>query len=190
MEFKRIAKFLGLGIIIVILVAFVSMGFVIYDVMSYTSTGSQTLNPAGNVVGNVLVVYDPGISGDAKNAAALIAGDLQAKGYKVDLAGIRSTEATTTSGYDVIIVGGPIYAGNASSSVKSYLNTLKSSESAKIAVFATGQDKDIMNNMEMLKKEVVPLSEGSQLKIIAVTKFVSGEDTNKTASGFVDAILK
>lgn len=190
MELKRIAKFLGLGLVIVILVAFVSMGFVIYDMMSYTATGSQTLNPAGNVVGNALVVYDPGISGDTKNVAALIAGDLQAKGYKVDLAGIRSTEAATTSGYDIIVVGGPVYAGNASSSVKSYLNTLNPSESAKIAVFATGQDKDIMNNMEMLKNEVAPLPEGSQLKIIAVTKFISGEDIDKTVSGFVDAILK
>jgi|GEM_PF-3912661 len=46
MELKRIAKFLGLRIIIVILVAFVSMGFVVYDVMSYTATGSETLNLA------------------------------------------------------------------------------------------------------------------------------------------------
>jgi flavodoxin len=190
METKRIAKFLGLGIIIVILVAFVSMGFVIYDVMSYTATGSETLNPAGNVVGNALVVYNPGISGDAKNVAAVIAGDLQAKGYKVDLAGINSAEASTTSGYDVIIVGGPIYAGNASSSVKSYLNALKPSEDTKIGVFATGQDPDTAKDKSLLLKEAAPLPEGSQLKIIAVTKFISGDNVNKTAATFVDALLK
>jgi hypothetical protein len=48
------------------LVAFVSMGFVFYDVMSYTATDSETLNPAGNVVETALVVYDPGISGFRK----------------------------------------------------------------------------------------------------------------------------
>lgn len=190
MDIKRIAKYAGIGIILIIVGIFAVVGFIAYDVMSYTATGSQTLNPTGNPVGNALVVYDPGITGSAKDVASLIASDLQAKGYKVDLAGIKSTAATNTSRYSIIVIGGPIYAGNASSAVKSYLNSLKPSENTKIAVFASGQDKDILNNQEILKKEVVPLPEGSQLKIIAVTKFISGNETNETAARFVNDLLK
>jgi len=72
-----------------------------------------------------MVVYDPGITGTAKNVADSIAKDLQAKGYRVELAGISSSKADNTSDYSVIVVGGPIYAGNASSSVKEYLKNLK-----------------------------------------------------------------
>lgn len=44
---------------------FTVMGFVIYDVMSYTANGFEAFNPEGNVTGNALVVYDPGISGQS-----------------------------------------------------------------------------------------------------------------------------
>lgn len=83
------------------------MGFVFMDGMSYTATGSQTLNPSGTVTGNALVVYDHGVSGQAKNFAAAVAGDLRDKGYQVVLAGVRSTAASDVAGYGVIVTGGP-----------------------------------------------------------------------------------
>ncbi|MGZ7050281.1 MAG: hypothetical protein ACXVHO_09770, partial [Methanobacterium sp.] len=112
MQTKRILKFAGLGLILIVLVAVASLGFAFYDVMSYTATGSEKLDPAGTMVGKALVVYNPGISGASKNVASKIAQNLQAKGYAVDLAGISSTTAKNTSGYNVIVVGGPVYAGN------------------------------------------------------------------------------
>jgi flavodoxin len=188
METKRILKFAGLGIILIVLIAVVSMGFVFYDVMSYTATGSEKLSPAGAEVGKALVVYDPGISGTSKNVASEIAKSLQAKGYAVDLAGISSTVAKNTSGYDVIVVGGPIYAGNASASVKSYLIGLKPDNNTKIGVFATGSDADILKNQTLLIKEVAP--EGSNLKIVAVTKVINVNEANQKAVEFVNTLLK
>lgn len=190
METKKLLKFTALGAVLFIVIAFGAMGFVTYDVMSYTATSSEKLNPAGTEVGKALVVYDPGISGNAKDVASAIAKNLQTKGYTVDLAGINSETVKNTSEYGIIVVGGPIYAGNASKSVQSYLITLKPPENAKVAVFATGQDADILNNPEMLKKEVAPLPEGSSLKINAVTKFINGEDINKKCADFVNSILK
>ena len=108
MELKKTGKYVGLGIILIVVVAFAGMAFIVYDVMSYTATSSETLNPTGNMAGSALVVYDPGVTGASKNAASVIAGNLQSNGYKVNLAGIRSTEAATTSGYDVIVISGPI----------------------------------------------------------------------------------
>jgi hypothetical protein len=115
---------------------------------------------------------------------------LEVNGYKVSLTGINSVKASTTSGYDVIVVRGPIYAVNASRSVKSYLNALKSSKGTKIAVFASGQDPEIAKNKSLLMKEAAPLPEGSQLKMISVTKFISGESINRTSAVFVDTLLK
>ena len=156
--------------------------------MSYTATGSETLNPAGNVTGNALVVYDPGITGNAKNAAAVVASNLQAKGYKVNLAGIKSTEATTTSGYDIIVISGPVYAGKVSSSVQSYLDTLKPSESTKIGIFTSGGVNDI-NDTALIQKEIT-LPAGGTIKIDTIKKVVNGNDFNKTAALFVDSLLQ
>lgn len=190
MEMKRLLKLTGIGTVIVILAIFGIMGFVMYDVMSYTATDYQKLNPAESAVGKALVVYDPGISGQAKNAAEVIAKDLQGKGYTVNLVGINSAEAKNTSDYNIIIVGGPIYAAKASKSVESYLSTLKTDNDAKIAAFATGQDADVLNNNDLLIKEVAPLPTGSTLKITAVTKIVDMNSVNQQCAIFVDSILK
>lgn len=190
METKKILKFTGLGIVLVILVAFGAMGFVIYDVMSYTATGSEKLNPAGTEVGKALVVYDPGISGASKDTAVAIAKELQTRGYVVELAGISSATAKNTSGYNIIVVGGPIYAGKASASVQFYLSTLKTDDDAKIAVFATGQDPDILNNKELLLKEVAPLPQNSNLKITAVTKVINVNEVNQKSVDFVNVLLQ
>ena len=71
MKIKKIAMGIGLVIILIIAVAIVAMGFIFLDAMSYTATGSETLSPAGNITGNALVVYDPGISGYSKDMATL-----------------------------------------------------------------------------------------------------------------------
>jgi flavodoxin len=190
MKTREILKIAGLGLAAVLIASFALLGLVVFDVISYTATDSQKLNPTVTAVGKALVVYDPGISGQAKDAAETIAKDLQKKGYITDLAGINSEEAKNISEYNFIVVGGPIYAGKASASVKSYLNNLNPPDNAKVAVFATGQDADILNSPEMLKKEVIPLSNDNSFQIVAVTKFIENEDFNKKSAEFVDSILK
>ncbi|MGB9977722.1 flavodoxin family protein [Methanobacterium sp.] len=187
MGLKRIAKFTGLALVLIIIVAFAGMSLVMYDVMSYTATSSETLNPAGNVTGNALVVYDPGFTGNAKNAASVVASDLQAKGYKVNLAGIKSTNAVNNPEYDIIVVSGPVYAGKVSSSAQSYLDTLKTSKNTKIGVFTSGGVNDI-NDTALIQKEIT-LPAGSTIKIEDIKKVVNGKDLDNTAAKFVEALI-
>jgi len=187
---KKIAKVLGIGIIVVIIAALVAVGFIFYDVMSYTATGSQTLNSSAAAVGKALVVYDPGVSGATKNVAGSIARQLQTKGYIVELAGISSAAAAKTSDYTVIVVGGPTYAGNASASVKKYLETLNPPQKTKLGVFTTGQDPDTAKNTTLLLQEAAPLPKNSTLHIKAVIKIVSLENYNQKITDFVNALLQ
>lgn len=176
MDMKNLLKKVGIGLIIIIVVIFAFMGSIIFDVASYTATGSQTLAPNGTTVGNALVVYDPGFSGAATNVASTIASNLQTKGYKVDLVGIRYSKATNTSNYNVIIVGGPIYAGKAASSVQEYLKNLNPAPGTKVGVFATGQDPDTANDYALLLKEAAPLPENSTITINAAVKIVKNDN--------------
>ncbi len=69
MNWLLIGGLVVIGIILIIALAIAIPAFLYMDVMSYTATGSETLNPAGASAGRALVVYDPGVSGAAKNAA-------------------------------------------------------------------------------------------------------------------------
>ena len=188
MEKKKIAKYVGLTIVLIVLIAFASIGIVMGDVMSYTATGSQTLNPNGTSTGKALVVYDPGITGTAKNAAVAIAGDLQAKGYTVTLDGIKSSNVMNTTGYNVIVIGGPVYAGQPASSLQSYLSDITPPKGAKIGVFTTGSVTANSNNTAFVKKEIA-LNNTNIYQIDDVMKFVDTNTINQRANEFVNGLL-
>jgi flavodoxin len=186
MKLWTIVAIIAAIIIAVLVLAFASMAFIVFDMMSYSATGSETMSPAGDAVGKALVVYDPGVSGAAKNAATTIAADLKSKGYRVDLMGIRNPAAADVSGYDLIVVGGPIYVGNASSSVSAYLKTLDPPKDAKIGVFATGSVKPDDADPAALKKEVTSLPADSPIKVTACMKIISNaDDVSKKCNIFV-----
>ncbi len=191
MDIKKIGKFLGIGIITVFIVALAAMGFVFFDLMSYTATGSETLNSNGSSNGNALVVYDPGISGASKDIANAVGKKLQSKGYTVKLAGIRSDVALNTSDYEYIVVGGPIYAGSASNSVKDYLKTLKPTEKTTIGVFASGDDPDTAKNNVTLLEEAAPLPKNSSLQIKAVIKVLTSRGIDEAEmNAFINQLLQ
>ena len=99
----------------------------------------KTLTPQGTSVGNALVLYDPGLSGATTRVAEKIATTLQVKGYTVTLAGIKSSAASNTESFNVIVVGSPIYAGAPTSSVKDFLGNLNPSSDDLVGFFGSGQ---------------------------------------------------
>lgn len=178
---------IGIGIILVVVIALGIIPLISHD-MSNRATVFETLGPNGAIVGNALVVYDPSITGNTKNVASLIAGDLQAKGYKVDLVGIKNPKAENTSGYNVIVVGGPIYGGNTSDAVKKYLKILKPVEGTKIGVFATGDPHT--TDEAQIKKQIAPIPENSTLQINAMITVSMNDDKTKKCVVFIDDLLK
>jgi flavodoxin len=173
--------------IILIIVAVVVIAIVLSIVVSglnvsaYAATSFKTLAPFGASVGNALVVYDPGLSGKAKGFAGKVASDLQGKGYTVTLAGIKSSAASHASNYSVIVVGGPIYGGKPTVSVRDTVDKLSMSSGAKLGLFGTGWFPQV--TVDMIRKAVtVP----SNTVIVKVNR---GEDVNAKASDFVNQLL-
>ncbi len=132
---KKMLK-IGMVVLVVIVVLVVSVfAAFAFDFSSYGAIDTKTLNPASTSHGRALVVYDPGFSGAAKQDATKIADYLQANGYTVDLAGVRSRIASKISDYSIIVAGGPMYWGQVSSSIDGYLKTTPSN--TKIGVFGS-----------------------------------------------------
>jgi len=66
------------------------------------------------------------------------------------LVGIKSSEAANATGYPIVVVGGPVYAGSATASVKDFLDNLSPGYASpgygpymfiKLGVFGSGQAK-------------------------------------------------
>ncbi len=146
------------------------------------------MNPSGTATGKALVVYNPGISGGAKGVADTIASDLKAAGYGVTLAGIKSGVASDISDYDVIVVGGPVYVGNASGSVKAYLQGFHPAAGAKIGVFGFGGSEIDNSNRDAVLQDVASGTDNT-LKIDAAMKFTGNDDKSKMCAEFVDMLL-
>ncbi|OPY30030.1 MAG: hypothetical protein A4E28_00528 [Methanocella sp. PtaU1.Bin125] len=144
------------------------------DVMSSTATESELLMPAGNVAGQALVVYTPGLTGEAKNKAAQVAGDLKAKGYEVTLAGVKSEAAGDYAGCEVIVVGAPVYLiGHGA--IQTYLQALDPPEGARVGIFATGS------------RNPDPFPDTAWLD--ATVQLPAGEDHDRLLAGFVAGLL-
>lgn len=151
-----------LAVIAVVLIAIVSLvagaGLICSGFTGKTATGAESLSPTGTITGQALVAYDPGVTGAARKAAAEIAGDLKARGYKVELAGVSSRVAADASGYDVVIVGGPVYFGKASNSVEAYLKGLPIQKDTKLGVFGTTGSSDfVASDLASVEQQVASL---------------------------------
>jgi flavodoxin len=188
MKAKKMLLIGAAAIIAVVIILFGAMAMVMFDVWSMTAGGSETLNPSGTATGKALVVYNPGISGGAKGIADTIASDLKADGYTVTLAGIKSSAASDAGAYNVIVVGGPIYVGNASGSIKAYLENLKPASDAKVGVFGFGSSEIDNSNRDAVLNDVAS-GAGNTLKIDAAMKFTGNDDKSKMCAEFVNALL-
>jgi flavodoxin len=183
--FKIIIAIFALLVILVI-------GFgaiIILDVASFTATGSETLTPTDTAIGKALVAYDPGLSGTAKNVATKIASDLQANGYTVDLAGIKSPTAANTSSYNIVVVGGPIYAGTPTTSVKDFLSNLNPAQDAKIGIFGSGQGATTPEDVKQISDAIAGLANGGSLANAVIVKIGSSEDLSFRCTDFVNQLI-
>lgn len=179
-------KIIGIVAAVIIVVIVAAALYIPYD-MSNRARVTETLNANGTVVGNALVVYDPSVTDNTKSAANIIAEELQSRGYKVELAGINSTAAGNTSGYNVIVVGGPVIGGNSTKAVTSYLNTLKPAEGAKIGVFATGDTRT--TDPALIRKQLASTN-NSALNITAVAVISRNADKINKCKEFIAQLLQ
>ena len=160
------------------------------DLMSYTATGSETLEPEGTPVGKALVVYSPGLSGQAEGAAKEMAEALQSQGYLVELAGVRSGAASNISGYDVLIVGGPMYGGKVSSSIDRYLADMEWHEGLRLGVFSTTGGSEYDDSaLDSLSDQVSSLTKDAPPHPDPVVRLILTVNVEKDCGLMVEELL-
>jgi flavodoxin len=174
----------------VLVIAGISLfAVVIGDVAGNFATGTHPL-PNGAATVKAIIVYDPGLTGGAKDVATKIGYNLQTAGYDVLLAGVKSSAARNLTGYSVVIVGGPVYAGKPASTVQTYLNNLQPPANAKVGAFGFGSVKIDNSNSTNAMQDVAPLPSNSQVTFSAVVKITSSDNVDSLCSEFTTDLLK
>jgi menaquinone-dependent protoporphyrinogen IX oxidase len=186
---RKILKIIITVFALLIIVGVVGFSIVILDVAGNLATDTHPL-PNGAPIGQAIVVYDPGLSGGAKDTATKIGYNLQTAGYNVVLAGVKSQTAANLTGYDVVVVGGPIYAGIPASTIQTYLTTFSPASNAKVGVFGYGSVQVDNSNQTAVQQDVAPLPANSTVHLNAVTKIVSGGDVDSNCQDFVNRLLE
>jgi flavodoxin len=185
-----------IAIIVILAVAFGALIFL--DLAAFTATGSQTLTPTGTSIGKALVTYDPGLSGKAKTVAEKVANDLQTQNYTVVLAGIKSSEAANATGFSIVVVGGPVYAGSATASVKDFLDNLNPGYASpgygpymfiKLGMFESGSGATSPDDIAAIKRSV-PVLSNSTFSNPIIIKIGQNEDLNTRAQEFVNQLIQ
>lgn len=181
---RKIIKIVFIAFAVLIIAGVGSFGLVMFDVAGNLATDSHPL-PNGEPTGQAIVIYNPGLTGKAKDVATRIGYDLQDKGYNVVLAGVKSTAAQNLTGYDLVIVGGPIYMGKASSSIQAYLGSFNPPTNSVIGAFGYGSVASNASQSE-LNTEVAPLPDNSQVTLGPTTKITSSDDMISKCQEFVN----
>ena len=99
------------------------------------------------------------------------------------LAGIKSSAAAHTSGYSVIVVGGPIYGGKPTGSVDAFLRNLNPTQAIRLGVFGSG-------SFNVPTDKVAVLPKNSNLTITYSTKILSSDIQSVRCEDFVNQLLK
>jgi flavodoxin len=171
--------------VVLIISVFGFFSLIVLDVAGNFATDAHPL-PNGAAIGQAIVVYDPGLSGAAKDVATKIGYNLQEGGYNVVLAGVKSATSANLTGYDLIVVGGPIYMGKAASTIQTYLSSFNPPADAVVGVFGYGSVKIDDFNQTTINQEVAPLPSGSPVTLGPAIKIVNTDNIDSKCQEFVN----
>ncbi len=188
-EMNKILKIILVAFAVFFVAMFAAFSLVIYDVAGSLATDTHPL-PNGNATGTALIVYSPGLTGGAKDVATKIGYNLQASGYDVTLAGVKSSAAADSASYDLVVVGGPIYAGKPASTIQAYLNNLTQPAGVEVGVFGYGSVQIDNTDQTAVMDDVANLPADSNLILTAATKIANSDDVDVKCQQFVTNLLK
>ncbi|MCX6649655.1 MAG: hypothetical protein NTV61_09775 [Candidatus Bathyarchaeota archaeon] len=118
---------------------------VLVGVFGYMSWAMTAENPSPVTAINpqssgpkALVVSDPGISGFESGVAEAFATGLASHGWHVDVTTASAQTPTDLNGYSLLVLSSPIYAGEPSKPLQSYMTRLGSLGGVRVATVLTG----------------------------------------------------
>ena len=141
-------------ILAVVVVGIGGVFLLIRKMSSEVVSDLKVSNPEGDE-GVALVIYHPGISDFHRQVSYAFADGLVSHGWRVEITTASSQATTDLSGYDLLVLGGPVYAGEVAQPVRSYLSGLEDLGGKRTVLIISGAGKTdaAVSTMEKLVQE-------------------------------------
>jgi len=131
---KIMLKFLlGAGILIIVFSLVMIVGSMV--LLNANHNAKEEVMFAVDGAGKALIVYQPSLTGASGDVARWIGEGLNERGYEVTLN--RPVAGLSADAYDVIVLGGPVYAGKLSAVLPEYAAAAGDVSGKTVILFST-----------------------------------------------------
>ncbi len=162
-KWKKIVLALFVALVIIGVIPLAYVGFIMNNDVA---TETNILNPEGTVT--ALVVYHPGITSFTKDVTYAFAEGLVSSGWRVEITTPSSKAPTDLSGYDLLVLGSPIYGFSITQTIDRHLNRIGNLQKIQTVILLTGagspgnsasiMEQAILNSNGTVKKTLVLFS--------------------------------
>lgn len=172
-------------ILIILVICFISSFlFIKWSVDGNTKvyTGNEKILASKASTKKALIIYQPSRTSLTSNMANTIGERLNKFGYEVTINNPSEKISSDIDKYEVVVFGTPIYAGQSSPVLESYIKKIKNFSGKRILIFATCADKKDTKAIDHLEGLIKAADKIEKIKLL--------KDETEAAIDSVDRLLK
>lgn len=150
---KKWKQILLIAILAFVIVVAGVLGFIFFKINNDYVSGIKVLNADGSET--ALVIYHPGLSSFMEDVTYSFADGLVANGWKVEVTTASSQAPTDLSGYSLLVLGSPVYAGAPSPTIKRHVERIGDLQGIDTVLLVTsgGSEGDAEASMQQTVQE-------------------------------------
>jgi Tfp pilus assembly major pilin PilA len=179
----------GLGIALAIIVVIAAAaGFWVVNAVTRERVSEVTTLNAGGATGRALLVYHPGLSEFQDRIVAAFTDGLVQAGWEVDQTTASEQAPADPSGYDLVVVGSPIYGGTVAKPLADYVARLGDFLGKPVVILLTGAGA--VPEALTVTEAMVAAANGSVAQRLAYTTMQPNESERPYSGSNVDKALQ
>ena len=137
---KKWKKILLVAVIVFVISVVGVVGAIFFKIRSDFSSKIDVLNPEGTKM--ALVIYHPGLASFQQDTTYAFADGLVENGWKVEITTPSSEAPTDLSGYSLLVLGSPVYAGAPAPTLQRHLERIGDLNGIATALIVTSGGSD------------------------------------------------
>ncbi|MEJ5328010.1 MAG: hypothetical protein WHU54_07180 [Candidatus Bathyarchaeia archaeon] len=137
---KKWKKFLLIAFIVFVIVFVSVLGVVFFRINSDYVSEINVLNSNGSE--KALIIYHPGFSSFMRDVVYAFADGLVENGWRVEVTTASAQAPTDLTGYSLLVLGSPVYAGSPSATIKRHLERIGDLKGIDTVLLVTSAGSD------------------------------------------------
>lgn len=137
---KKWKKFLLISFIVFVIVFVSVLGVVFFRINSDYVSEIDVLNSNGSE--KALIIYHPSFSSFMRDVVYAFADGLVENGWRVEITTASAQAPTDLTGYSLLVLGSPVYAGSPSATIKRHLERIGDLKGIDTVLLVTSAGSD------------------------------------------------